>query len=495
MKKVKWIILALTVMMAVAALWQINSVSNEIRISEMQKVRLWANAINQKAQLVRSTDLFFQHVGLDEHRKMQMYTDILQSFNNSDMQSDLDFSLAYVNYIVDSCQTPIIITTGDSVITVPQEYSGQKINDTLLAEYTHNPPFRYTLWGMPMTLYYKESKSYSDLRKVLDDLSQSLLSEITNNSVFVPVIITDSLRSKVIGIGNVDSADIATPEKLKSKLSEMEDENAPIPILLANQHHAYVFYERTPLLDLLRWAPVLYIFIILVLIIIAYNLFRTAHTMEQNSIWVGLAKETAHQLGTPISSLLAWTDYLEGKTLDDNYANEIRKDLNRLETITHRFSKIGSLPELKDNDLTHTIGNAIAYLQSRSSKKVNFVTNLPQEPLLAPHNSYLMEWVIENICKNAIDAMSGSGSFSIIATQDAKHIYLDLCDTGKGIAPSQQKKIFQSGYTTKQRGWGLGLSLAKRIVEQYHRGHIFLKYSVVGQGSTFRIVLRKQRGR
>lgn len=496
MKKAKWIILAIASLLAIVALWQINRVATQIRQSEVQKVRLWANAINQRNQLLLSTETFFNQVNLDERRKMRMYTNILESFNNPDMGSDLNFSLDYVHYIVDSCHTPIIIVDRDSSITVPQEMYGQRLTSELLSEFSQNPPFHYRLWGMPMTLYYKESESHTQLRQVLEDLSSSFLSEITNNTVFVPVLVVDSSRREIISLGNIASSTCDTPEKLSDKLKTMGDENDPIEIVLPQQDgsvKAFVYYESTPLLKSLRWVPIFYLFVALVLIIISYYLFRTAHTMEQNRIWVGLAKETAHQLGTPISSLIGWTDFLEGQTLTDEYSTEIRKDLNRLETITHRFSKIGSMPELNDSNVSESIEAAISYLQSRSPKKVRFVTTLPDEPLLAPHNSYLLQWVIENICKNAIDAMNGDGTFSIIASADARNIYIDLCDTGKGIPQSLQKKIFQSGFTTKQRGWGLGLSLAKRIIEQYHRGHLSLKYSLPGQGSVFHIALKKEK--
>lgn len=487
----KWILLAITIILALVALWQINRIGNQIRTSESQKVKLWASAINQKAQLVETTDQFFYNIGRDEFRKMQMYTNILQSFNDAELDANLNFSLAYVNYIVDSCQTPIIIVDKDSIITVPQELSGKKISPEMLKSFSHNKPFHYRLWGMPMTLYYKESRTYTDLRHVLENLTQSFLDEVANNSIFVPVIIVDSTRRMVLGVGNIDSNEIATPKLLAERLQRMENTNAPMLLNLPNNRHAYVFYESTPLLQMLSWLPIFYIFIFLVLLIISYNLFRTAHDMEQNKVWVGLAKETAHQLGTPISSLIAWTEYLENKTFTSQYANEVRKDLQRLETITHRFSKIGSKTDLSDQDLSTTIRNAISYLESRSPKKVKFVINLPNTPLSVLHNAYLLEWVIENICKNAIDAMGGDGTITLIASQDTKHIFLDLGDTGKGIAPSVQKKIFQPGFSTKQRGWGLGLSLSKRIVEQYHHGRLFLKYSLPSQGTVFRIVLRK----
>ena len=194
MKKAKWIILSITLLLAGFALFEIYNLSEQIRKSEEEKVRLWANAISQKAQLMNYSEEFFAHVSLDEHRKMEMYTNILRSFDRMDGGSDADFSLDYVRYIVDSCETAIIITNKDSIITVPSEMAGQKLEGPLLEEFGHNEPFRYRIWGMPMTLYYKESRVYTELRAVLDGFNESLLNEITNNSVFVPVLIVDSLQ-------------------------------------------------------------------------------------------------------------------------------------------------------------------------------------------------------------------------------------------------------------------------------------------------------------
>ena len=306
------------------------------------------------------------------------------------------------------------------------------------------------------------------------------------------MIITDSERRKVISSGNVDTATFNTSTKLRAKLAEMEEDNTPIEIQLPSGRKALVFYEHTELLDTLRWLPLVYVFVAFVLIIVSYNLFRTQRTMEQNLIWVGMAKETAHQLGTPISSLFAWLDYFREKGLEEKYAVEVQKDINRLETITHRFSKIGSVPELKDEDVVQVLKNSLNYLKNRTSKKVTFVENIPDKEIMIPLNSYLFEWVIENICKNAIDAMNGVGTFSIILSEDEKQVFIDLCDTGKGMPSSMYKKIFQPGFTTKQRGWGLGLSLAQRIITEYHKGKIFVKYSVLGQGTAFRIALPKK---
>ena len=482
--RLKYILLALTILLALAALWQVQRIAGEIRRDEEEKVRLWANAISQRSHMLEVTQQFFDQATLDEHRKMQLYTDILQSFNDPDLSTDLRFSLAYVNYIVDSSHTPIIITTArDSIISVPQELAGQKLEGTLLEEYSQNPPFTYTLWGMPMTLYYKESQYYTQLRELLDGFTRSFLMDITQNSVKAPVLVVDSASRKVLGYGNLDPRHI----------DHMKFSNEPISVALPDGGCALVFYEDTLLLRSLRWLPLFYLLIAAALVLVSYHLFRTARSAEQNRIWVGLAKETAHQLGTPISSITGWIEYLRGKELTDEYASEVNKDLGRLETITQRFSKIGSTPELKEDDVHEATLAAVSYLQRRSPRRVHFGVTFPEgETFLAPLNSPLFQWVIENLCKNAIDAMEGEGTITITASQDARKIYLDISDTGRGMSREVQRHIFDSGFTTKTRGWGLGLPLARRIINQYHRGRLYLKYSVPGQGSCFRIVLKKK---
>ncbi len=478
----------MTVAMALLALWQVQKIAATIRAEEQEKVRLWAGAVGQRARMVEATQRFFDEATLDEHRKMELYTNILQSFNDPDMGTDLKFSLAYVNYIIDSARTPIIITTArDSVITVPQELAGKKLEGPLLEEYSQNPPFHYKIYGMSMTLYYKESQYYTQLREVLDGLMRSFFTDITQNSVKAPVLIVDSTHTRILASGNIKNKH----SNLNTQLSTFT--NDPIEISLPDGARAYIYYADTALLRSLRWLPLFYLFIAAVLLLVSYYLFRTARSDEQNRIWVGMAKETAHQLGTPLSSLMAWTELLQGKEFTEQYASEVQKDIHRLETITQRFSKIGSVPELKEESVRDAVNIAVTYLQGRLPRKVQIVSSLPDDdPLVVPLNRYLFEWVVENLCKNAADAMDGAGTITIVASQDARKIYLDISDTGRGMSPAVQRHIFDSGFTTKSRGWGLGLPLARRIINQYHRGRLYLKYSVPGQGSTFRIVLRKK---
>lgn len=495
-------VIVIGILMSIFVLLYTNTVIAKIRASEQEKITLWVNAVGHKAQLVQATETFFQGVDIDEHRKMELYTQVLKSFNQIAPGSDADFSLAYISYIVDSSKTSFVIINADSIITNCSNYTGdpemdrtligQKMSPEDIAAFTKNEPVHYNIWGMEMILLFKESEIYEELQDFLDNLNRSFLSDITNNSVFVPVIMVDSTKQNVIDYGNIDPMQFSTAEKLAKKLHAMERENDPLELRLPNDQIAYVYYESTPLLKQLRYLPFLYVLISVIVLLVSVVLLRTARSEEENHMWVGMAKETAHQLGTPISSLMAWVEYLQDKPLSEPYVSEIHKDLDRLDMIARRFSKIGSIPELKEENVCEVVDNTLTYLRPRMSNKVNFVKNIPNEPLYANMNVILFGWVIENLCKNAMDAMNGEGTFTVTVNRMGKYIYVDCSNTGRPIPSKQQKYIFESGYSTKTRGWGLGLSLAKRIINEYHKGEISLKSSTQ-ESTTFRIKLRSSR--
>jgi K+-sensing histidine kinase KdpD len=345
--------------------------------------------------------------------------------------------------------------------------------------------------GTYLWLYYKESKIYSDLRVVIDHLVQSFFQEIVTNAAAVPVIITDSTEQRVIISGNVKERDLS-PARLANTIAEMKSQNMPIKIDLNDQGTCYVFYKESVWLSQLRYFPYMQFLILFIFIVIAYIIFSTSRKSEQNRVWVGMSKETAHQLGTPISSLMAWNELLKDSDIDQNIVKEMSKDVNRLETIAQRFSKIGSVPELAAENLIEVIDEFCAYLQTRISSKIKIIINKPKEKeLILPLNRYLFEWVIENLCKNSIDSMNGSGSITInIFEPEHGEIVIDITDTGKGIPSGKHKTIFQPGYSSKKRGWGLGLTLAKRIIKEYHKGQLFVKKSQIDVGTTMRIVLK-----
>jgi two-component system, sporulation sensor kinase E len=324
-----------------------------------------------------------------------------------------------------------------------------------------------------------------------------LMEEIVGSNTSIPVILTDENRQP-IGSRNLDEPQ--DPQKRKAFLlkimKEMEAENKPIVFTLdsISNMRQYVYYENSPLVNQLRYFPYVQLTVILLFFALVYTLFSYSRRAEQNQVWVGLAKETAHQLGTPLSSLIAWVEYLKlDENIEEGIVEELEKDIKRFETITARFSSIGSTPALKEENIKEILEESINYLQKRVSSKVSFLLHIKEDELPIPMNKSLFEWVIENICKNAVDAMNAVGSIDIYVshTRDEKNLVIDIRDSGKGIHKSKLKTVFRPGFTTKKRGWGLGLALAKRIVENYHKGKIYVLRSEMDIGTTFRIILPK----
>lgn len=320
------------------------------------------------------------------------------------------------------------------------------------------------------------------------DLSFAL--EVITSNTTVPVILTDS-NDQIKGARNLDSLRMDDSLYLKSQLQIMKSEGTRLEIPYAENQVDYIYYKDSVLLTRLRYYPFVQLGIIGLFLAIAYFAFSSSRKAEQNQVWVGMAKETAHQLGTPLSSLLAWVEVLKSKGVGSEFANEVERDLSRLQTITERFSKIGATPVLTITGLTEVVEKSIDYIRSRTSENVHFMVKAEPGLFSVPLNVALFEWVIENLCKNAVDAMNGNGSIEIRISDQQQFVYLDISDTGKGINKSDLNSVFKPGFTTKSRGWGLGLSLAKRIVEEYHGGEIFVKSSTTGKGTTFRIVLKK----
>jgi signal transduction histidine kinase len=323
-------------------------------------------------------------------------------------------------------------------------------------------------------------------------LIKSFFDEVVINAASVPVIITDSTKRNLRAWGNIEEEIIENPQLLKQTILEMENDNPPIEITLADQGKSFIFYKGSYLLTQLTFYPVVQLGIIALFLIAGYFMFSTARRSEQNQVWVGLAKETAHQLGTPLSSMIAWLEIMKMNGEQNEAIEELSKDVVRLEKITERFSKIGSVPNLESQNIVEVIHNSVAYLKTRTSRKIIYQINPGLDiGIYAPVNLHLFEWVIENITKNAIDAMGSKGKFTIDIIEENGFVHIDLSDTGKGIPKSKFRSIFNPGYTSKKRGWGLGLSLAERIIKFYHRGKIYVKSSVVDKGTTFRITLRK----
>ncbi len=311
------------------------------------------------------------------------------------------------------------------------------------------------------------------------------LNNINSQNTTIPMILVDSLGRFNLDL-NIKYSKEKRNQVLTRELKKMKEYADPIRIDIWDGNYQLLYFNESDILHNLRIYPFIELLVIVVFIIVAYFAFAATQRAEQNQVWVGMSKETAHQLGTPISSLMAWIEILKLKNIDENLIQEFEKDTQRLEKITERFSKIGSKPELLHTNLIEVLSSTVTYLKTRSSNKIKFETSFSENDILdVPLNAALFSWVIENLCKNAIDAIDNHGTISLTIKEKEDQVYIDVTDTGKGLHKSQFKTIFQPGYSTKKRGWGLGLSLAKRIIENYHNGKIYIKWSGIRKRNNF----------
>ena len=342
---------------------------------------------------------------------------------------------------------------------------------------------------------WAEAMRSLDMADENTDLNLVLKVLDTNN--LIPVIVLDkegnveSYRNLKISASNEEDSLKFVADIGKYLMSEGRNIRIAIDESHPETEYIDVCYDDSLMLKRLSYYPYVQLGVVMIFVVIAIFALLTSKRAEQNKVWVGLSKETAHQLGTPISSLMAWTEILKESYPDDDLIPEMDKDVKRLQLIADRFSKIGSLPEPVPSCMNDVIGHVVEYMSRRTSKKVEMKCVLPEEPVIVKMNASLFEWVIENLCKNAVDAMEGKGLITVVMTEDNSKVAIEVSDTGKGIARKNLQSVFQPGFTTKQRGWGLGLSLAKRIVEEYHKGKIWVKSSEIGKGTTFRIELPK----
>ncbi len=314
--------------------------------------------------------------------------------------------------------------------------------------------------------------------------------KILSSNTTTPMLLVDQ-NGHLSSYNNIDETKVNDSLYIKALILKFEKENTPIPVKLGNEVVNIIYYGNSPLLNKLSYYPLALILIVFLFGAVIFFFYRSTKNATQNKLWSGMAKETAHQIGTPLSSLIGWTEILKSENVNPAYITEIEKDIDRLKIITERFSKIGSLPTLKVCDIVQETITAYDYLKSRSSKHITFSIDAPKEKILVPLNSQLYGWVIENLVKNAIDAMKGRGQINIKISQLKNIIKITVTDTGKGIAKKDFSKIFEPGYTTKKRGWGLGLSLTKRIVEDFHSGKIKVLASEIGKGTSIEITLKR----
>jgi len=510
--KQKWKIALLFVAMLLvgASLYVSNSIVFEVGKREKERVTQWADAIKKRAELVRLTNNSFDELRKKELSEMQLWIDATKEISKNtslNTQQSYDLPLKIINRNDD---IPVVVLDQEEHVsthinlefsyaslsaTFPSKDSLtiQKIFTDSLIQLAHswekiNPSFTMEVYeGLFMSYYYGDSKNILRLEKERDSLIQAFNLELIENAELVPVVLTDSLQKEVIA-SNLDSQEVDVAH-LPQTLSDLKSENTPIKIRFDKDKVNYIFYASSPELMQLQYFPYIQFLIIGLFIFIGYIIFSTFRKAEQNQVWAGMAKETAHQLGTPISSLMAWVQMLESMEVSEDITVEMNKDVQRLSQVTDRFSKIGAGTQLQEADIVHTTSNFLSYLRTRFPQKLHLTFESEEEEIIISHNPPLFEWVIENICKNAIDAMEGEGKIAIKISRQNSNVFIDISDTGKGMTGAEQRTIFQPGFTTKKRGWGLGLPLAKRIIHEYHNGRLKVMHSEVGKGTTFRIIL------
>lgn len=495
-RKQRWKLLLALVALAIvgASLWYSSRMVERVRTEERRKVQLWAEAVRNRAQLVNYTDSLFRRLREEERKKVELLADAMRALADNNA-TDLAF---YLRVVSDNTTVPMIIVDEEGTVIAQRNLKpGMEQDPDRMQEEVRAMGRVYKPITIPITgtrkqfLYYKDSRIVTELEQVMDNIIRNFISETVMNAAAVPVVLTDSARRQVVLESNVDSALVKDSARTAALIAAMEQVNPPIRISLAGRGTNWILYDESRIVRQLRYYPYVMFGIIGLFLLVSYALFSLFRNAEQNQVWVGMAKETAHQLGTPLSSLMGWVEVLGAGGADGNAVSEMRKDVDRLEVITERFSKIGSAPDLVPEKLYHTLRATVLYLRGRlpARARIEVVppSNVDRE---VPLNRALFSWVIENLIRNAVDAMGGEGAITIEVHEDDGGVHVDVTDTGKGIPPAQHRTVFQPGFTTKKRGWGLGLSLSKRIIEQYHGGRIFVKRSAPGKGTTFRITLK-----
>lgn len=506
--KQKWKIALMVVALLLvgASLFVSNRIVAKVGERERERAHQWADAIKKKIELVKLTNSTFSQLRENERERMELWIDATKEVSqatNLSVHQSYDFPLKIISANND---IPVIVTDNEGTIsgyrnldfdtsifrkTNPEATKRElfKLFDDSLSVLAKNwsiknPSFTVEVYeGLFMTYSYNDSKVIERLENERDSLIQSFNDDLINNKSLVPVLLVDSKTKEIIGTNITDEY-----ENRDKQIADLRKSNEPIEIDFQNGNKNILYYDSSAELKQLQYFPYIQFGLIGLFAIIGYIIFSTFRKAEQNQVWAGMAKETAHQLGTPLSSLMAWIQLLESQGVDPSTTNEMQKDVDRLEKITDRFSKIGSGAKLEDLNISETVANVVEYLRPRISNKVTIHLDISDD-IEAKHNAPLMEWVVENICKNAVDAMEAEGELFVSVTKTNELVHIDIRDTGKGIPANQFKTIFEPGYSTKKRGWGLGLSLVKRIVKEYHKGRVFVLESQLNVGTTFRISL------
>lgn len=514
--KQRWKIALLIIALATigASLFVSNNMVSKIANRERKKAEQWADAIQKRVELVQFTNATFDQLREKERQKIEMVVRAQKALlapSSLGMNQDVDFALEIIN---ENKEIPILLLDDqghimqhknvviDTAKIAKENLLIRKedkkdlylfIEDSLmqLAKNWKSAGRTFDIEvfeGFTMTYVFDDSHTLKNLERNRDSLLNAFNRDLINDSQLVPVLLLNKNKDSIVGTNF--SAQELKNKSLQNYIAAFGAQNPPIKIDLGSGNVHWLFFDDSAEVKQLFWFPYIQFSMLALIVIIGYLMFSTYRKAEQNQVWAGMAKETAHQLGTPLSSLMAWVQHLEASGADEMITNEMQKDLDRLEKITDRFSKIGSGAKLVEQDLVVTIGNNLEYLSARLSDKIEITYLIKEEQaIMVKHNASLIEWVVENICKNAVDAMSGKGKLKISMHCAADWVHIDIQDSGKGIPQNQFKAIFQPGFSTKKRGWGLGLTLVKRIIEEYHKGKVYVLASDADKGTTFRISL------
>ena len=466
---------------------------NNVKKAELEKIQLWSEAIKKKAKLVRLTNEAFDQLAQNERNKVWLWAKATNEVLN---KKEFEFALEITHQ---NNSIPLILTEQngkyinhkniDLLNQIPI-LQRQHLIDSLCPIWSaQNNPIEINYFEDKIQkIYYSNSEKYFELYVLRDSLLNSFSSDIMNNIAQLPVIFWSAEGDTLIASNVINSS--TEKEEVDIKKMEMEKDNDPVEIFLGENHSGKIYYHDSAILFQLKYFPLIILLVIAFFLLISYWLFSSFRRAEQNQVWAGMAKETAHQLGTPLSSLQGWIEILRDKDLGDEEAFlEMEKDIKRLTMVSERFSKIGSKVDMDPTDLVVFFNAYLEYMQKRIPKSVKLTTDIGEESVIAKINTPLFSWVIENIMKNAADAMGGEGELKISLSKSSTELQVLIEDNGRGISSSIQKTIFEPGFTTKERGWGLGLSLAKRIVEGHHGGRISVKYSKKDVGTGIEIIL------
>lgn len=510
--KQKWKIalLFIALILVGASFYFSNNILKEVAKRERERVTQWGDALKKRAELIRLTNKSFDELRSKELSEMQLWIDATKEISKkSDLDSPQSYDLPF-SIINRNKNIPVIVLDQEDKVStyINLDLSTEKLKtafphkdsldieelfiDSLVSmAYSwekYNPSFTIEVYDdLFMSYFYNDSRNILRLEAERDSLFRAFNKELIENAELVPVILTDSLKQNVMA-SNLPPEEVDSLH-LSNTLARLSSTNEPIKVYFSENEVSYVYYAPTPELVQLKYFPYVQFAVLGLFILIGYIIFSTFRKAEQNQVWAGMAKETAHQLGTPISSLMAWVHLLEEMDNTKDIAVEMNKDIARLTQVSERFSKIGASTQLIDVDIVYTVRNCLEYLRTRFSEKIDLTFDSSDQEIIFPHNPSLLEWVVENICKNAIDAMEGEGKIEVSITRQNGQIHIDISDNGKGMTVSQQRSVFEPGFTTKKRGWGLGLSLSKRIIHEYHKGKLKVLHSEPGVGTVFRITL------